>query len=190
MRPLAQLQAAPLPGTDDASSPFFSPDGQWIGFFSGGEHGQLKKIKVAGGDAVTLCDAPTPRGGMWTEDGTIVFDATTGSAGPLLRVSSAGGTPAPLTALGEGEYTQRWPQILPGGKAVLFTSSRTPGRYKDADLILQSLPSGARKVVERGAYYGRYVPSGHLVYVREGTLWAEPFDLDRLEVTGPPVPVI
>jgi serine/threonine-protein kinase len=189
VRPLAQLQAAPLPGTDDASSPFFSPDGQWIGFFSG-EHGQLKKIKVTGGAAVTLCDAPTARGGTWTEDGTIVFDATTGSAGPLLRVSSAGGTPAPFTSLGEGEYTQRWPQILPGGKAVLFTSSRTPGRYKDADLILQSLPSGARKVVERGAYYGRYMPSGHLVYVREGTLWAEPFDLDRLEVTGPPVPVI
>jgi hypothetical protein len=109
VRRLTQLQATPLSGTDDADSPFFSPDGQWIAFFAGGK---LKKIAVAGGAAVTLCDAPIGRGGAWGDDGTIVFtpDATQGVR--LLRVSSAGGKPEPLTSLAEGEITQRWPQVL------------------------------------------------------------------------------
>jgi serine/threonine-protein kinase len=187
VRRLNQLQATPLSGTDDAESPFFSPDGQWIAFFAGG---RLKKIAVTGGAAVTLGDAPNGRGGAWGEDGTIVFTPDSGSGVGLLRVSSAGGTPAPVTSLAEGEVTQRWPQVLPGGKAVLFTSSRTIGIYNDANLVVQPLPSGARKVVQRGGYHGRYLPSGHLVYINDGTLFAAPFDLDRLAVTGQPVPAL
>ncbi|MDO8679357.1 MAG: protein kinase [Acidobacteriota bacterium] len=187
VRRLTQLQATPLSGTDDAESPFFSPDGQWIGFFAGG---QLKKISVTGGAAVTLGDAPTGRGGAWGEDGTIVFTPDSGSGMGLFRMSSAGGTPAPVTSLAEGEVTQRWPQVLPGGKAVLFTSSGTIGVYNDANLVVQALPSGARKVVQRGGYHGRYLPSGHLVYINDGTLFAAPFDLDRLAVTGQPVPAL
>ena len=130
------------------------------------------------------------RGGTWGEDGTIVFspDKTPGTR--LLRVSSDGGKPEPLTSLAEGEAMQQWPQFLPGGKAVLYTSGTVNGAFNDASLVVQSLPSGTRKVVQRGGYYGRYLPSGHLVYIHDGTLFAAPFDLDRLEVTGQPVPAL
>jgi serine/threonine-protein kinase len=186
VRRLDQLQAVPLAGTDDAQSPFFSPDGQWIAFFAGGK---LKKIAVTGGAALTLCDAPAGRGGTWGDNGTIVFSPNVTLATHLLRVSSTGGTPVPLTP--ESDTPQaRWPQILPGGQAVLFTSSRTAAAFSDADIVVQPLPSGAPKVVQRGGFYGRYVPSGHLLYVHDGTLWTAPFDLDRLAVTGPPVPAI
>src|SRR5712691_11500772 len=129
LRRLTQLQATPLAGTDDADSPLFSPDGQWIAFFAGGK---LKKIAVTGGAAVTLCDAPSPRGGAWGEDGTIVFEPISTPGVSLLGVSSAGGKPVPMTSLGDGEFTQRWPQVLPGGKAVLFTGSRFSGVDDDA----------------------------------------------------------
>ena len=187
VRRLSQLQATPLPGTDDALSPFFSPDSQWIGFFA---PSSLKKISVTGDAAVTLAPAPSPRGGAWSEDGAIVFapDATAGTR--LLRVSSDGGTAAPMTPLAEGEVIQSWPQVLPGGKAMIYTSSRVAGAYNDATIVAQRLPGGAPTVVQRGGFHGRYLASGHLVYVHDGTLFAAPFDLDRLEVTGPPARAI
>jgi serine/threonine protein kinase/Tol biopolymer transport system component len=187
VRHLEQLRAIPLSGTDGASHPFFSPDGQWIAFFT---PGKLSKISSNGGAVVTLCNAPNGRGGTWAEDGTIVFSPANGAGVSLLRVSSAGGTPQSFTTLDRGEATQRWPQVLPGGKAVLYTSHSTVGDYENANLVVQPLPTGARKVVQRGGYYGRYLPSGHLVYVHDGTLFAVPFDLGRLERTGPPVPAL
>ena len=187
VRRLNQLQAEPLLGTDDALSPFFSPDGQWIGFFA---RGKLKKIAVTGGAAVTLADAMSNRGGAWSEDDTIVFSPNQTTGTRLLRISSAGGTAEPLTSLAEGEVIQVWPQVLPGGKAVLYTSSGTTGAYNDADLVVQVLPNGPRKVVQRGAITAGISPSGHLVYIHDGTLFAAPFDLDRLEVTGQPVPAL
>jgi serine/threonine-protein kinase len=187
VRRLNQLQAVALSGTDDAAGPFFSPDGRWIAFFAGGK---LKKISVTGGAAVTLCDAPDNRGADWAEDGGIVLSPNSVLGVRLLRVSASGGPPVPLTALADGEVTQRWPQMLPGGNAVLFTSSRTTGAFDDADLVVQTLPTGVRKVVQRGAYHGRYVSSGHLVYVHGGTLFAAPFDLGRLEMTATPVPAL
>ena len=105
-----------------------------------------------------------------------------------MRVSSSGGTPEPLTSLAEGEASHRWPQVLPGGKAVLFTSGGQQD-FNDGDLVVQPLPAGARTVVP-GGYHGRYLLSGHLVYVHDGTLFAVPFDLDRLKVTGPPIPAV
>ena len=187
MRRLDQLQATPLSGTDDADSPFFSPDGQWIGFFAGGK---LKKIAVTGGAAVTLCDAPSGRGGAWGEDGTIVFspDQTPGTS--LLRVSSAGGTPEPLTSLAEGEVTQLWPRSCRAARRCSIRASSIAGAYNDANSWCRRCRAGARKVVQRGGYHGRYLPSGHLVYIHDGTLFAAPFDLDRLEVTGQPVPAL
>jgi len=185
VRRLDQLQATSLAGTDDAQSPFFSPDGQWIAFFAGGK---LKKIAVTGGAALTLCDAPTGRGGTWGDDGAIVF-APNVTQTALMRVSSSGGTPASLTTAGE-VLQARWPQILPGGKAVLFTSSSTLAAFNDADLVVQPLSGGAPKVIQRGGFYGRYAPSGHLLYVHDGTLWAAPFDLSQLAVSAPPVPLI
>jgi len=186
IRRLGELRATPLAGTANARDPFFSPDGQWIAFFA---DGKLKKISATGGAAVTLCDAGDARGGTWAEDGSIVFQPAAAGAG-LSRVSSAGGAPAPLTKLGTGEVTQRWPQVLPGGKAVLYTAHSTVSGFDDATIVLQPLPDGAPKVVQRGGYYGRYLRSGHLVYVHQGTLFAEPFDLARLEPAGQPVPVM
>src|SRR6185295_14057061 len=122
VRRLDQLQATPLPGTEGARNPFFSPDGQWVAFFAGGK---LKKIAANGSAAVTLCDAPNGRGGSWADDGTIVFTPDNQPQVTLLRVPSGGGTPQPLTTLASGEITQRWPQVLPGGRAVLYTAAAT-----------------------------------------------------------------
>jgi Tol biopolymer transport system component len=185
VRRLEQLHATPLSGTAGADSPFFSPDGQWIAFFA---DQKLKKISVTGGPTVTVCDAPNTRGGAWGDDGTIAFSPSVG--GSLLRVSSAGGNPEPLTTLDDGEVTQRWPQLLPGGKAVLYSGHTSTSGFDNASIIVQPLPAGARKVVQRSGYYGRYLPSGHLVYIHDGTLFAAPFDLDKLELTSQPVPVL
>jgi Tol biopolymer transport system component len=187
VRSLDLLQATALPGTENARDPFFSPDGQWLGYFA---DGKLKKIAVQGGAAVTLCDAPGDRGGSWGEDGTIVFEPDNRAA--LSKVSSAGGTPQPLTTLDKqaGEITQRWPQVLPGGKAVLFTSNTHANNFEDSEIVVYSIASGQRKTVQRGGFYARYLPSGHLVYMHEGTLFAVPFDLQRLTMTGQPAPIL
>ena len=187
VRSLDQLQATVLSGTENARNHFFSPDGQWLGFFA---DGKLKKISIQGGAAATLCDAPDDRGGSWGEDGTIVFTPSFGA--PLSKVSSAGGTPQQLTSLDlqVGELTHRWPQVLPGGKAVLFTSSTLTGFYEDADIVVYTIASGQRKTVHRGGFHARYLPTGHLVYMHEGTLFAVPFDLKRLEVTGQAAPIL
>jgi Tol biopolymer transport system component len=188
VRSLDQLQATALSGTEDARDPFFSPDGQWIGFFA---DEKLKKISVQGGAAVTLCDAPADRGGSWGENGTIVFAQNT--AGALSRVSSAGGTPQPLTTTLDkqaGELTYRWPQVLPGGKTVLVTSSAGGGSWEDADIVVYSMASGERKTLQHGGFHARYLTSGHVVYMHGGTLFAVPFDLKQLEVTGQPAPIL
>ena len=187
VRSLDRLQATPLAGTENVRDHFFSPDGQWLGFFA---DGKLKKISALGGAAVTLCDAPDSRGGSWGEDGTIVF--TPGHLSPLFRVSSAGGSPEALTSLDKraGEDTHRWPQVLPGGNAVLFTSSAVAVNYEDAEVAVYSTLTAQRKTLIHGASYARYVPTGHVIYMHEGTLFAVPFDVKRLEVTGQPVPVL
>ena len=186
LRRLDQFQATPLSGTDGASTPFFSPDGLWIGFFA---RGDLKKVSIQGGAAVTLGSSPAVRGASWDENGTIVFAPESNTA--LRRVSAdVGGKPQPVTTLAREEATHRWPQVLPGGKAVLYTAHTDIATFDEANIVIQPLPSGDPKIVQRGGYYGRYLPSGHVVYVHEGTLFAIPFDLNRLETTGPSVPVI
>ena len=187
VRALDQLQATVLPGTEDAESPFFSPDGRWLGFFASGK---LKKIAVEGGAVVTLCDAPRGLGGTWGEDGSIVFAPDI--RGALFKVSSSGGAPVPLTTLdaAAGEATERWPQYLPGGRAVVFTSDTHGGNYEDAEITAYSISSGQRKKLVSGGYYGRYLPTGHLVYMHEGTLFAIPFDVKRLELSGSPTPIL
>ena len=186
VRSLDQLQATALSATENARDPFFSPDGQWLGFFA---DGKLKKISIQGGAAVTLCDAPDDRGGSWGEDGTIVF--TPAAEVALSKVSSAGGTPQPLTTLDKqaGEITHRWPQVLPGSQAVLFTSD-SAAPFEDAEIVVYSVASGQRKTVQRGGFHARYLLAGHVVYMHEGTLFAVPFDLQRLEVTGQPAPIL
>jgi serine/threonine-protein kinase len=185
IRLLDQPQGTPLAGTEGGAIPFFSPNGQWIGFFA---DGRLKKILAQGGGGVTLCDAPNPRGASWGEDGNII--AALGSTSGLSLVSADSGNVQPLTQLNKGEVTHRFPQHLPGGKAFLFVSSSSIGNYVGATIEAQSLKTGERKTLERDAYFGHYLASGHLIFMRQGVLFAAPFNLDRLEPAGAAVPIL
>jgi len=180
LRPMNGLDVRGTQGTDGAASPFFSPDGGWIGFVA---QGQLKKVSVTGGLATPLTSAPVAAGASWAADGSIYF-APTNITG-IWRVSANGGEAEAVTALdrAKGEVSHRWPQVLPGGKAILFTVWRGPG-WDEMDIHVHDLSTGQRSVLIQGGSTGRYVRSGHLVYVRAGELMAAPFDLARLVLTG------
>jgi eukaryotic-like serine/threonine-protein kinase len=186
LRAMDSLEAKPIPGTEGAVSSFFSPDGQWLGFFAGGK---LKKISVSGGAALTLGDAATPRGASWGSQGMIAFAPSTNIA--LLQVSDAGGTPQPLTSFEKGEASHRWPEFLPGGKAVLFaTQTSTAANLTNSEVAVQLLGTGERRNLIQAGIYPRYAPSGHLVYAQGGILMAVPFDPQRLAARGAAVPVV
>jgi len=180
-----QLETTSIRGTEGAREPFFSPDGQWVGFYAGG---QLKKASISGGAPVTLCEASNPLGASWGPDDTIVFGQ---GADGIWKVSASGGTPEVLITVDstKGEIAHG-PQFLPGGKAMLFTI-RTPGiSWDQAQIVVQSLETGEQSVLINGGTDARYLPTGHLVYAQAGTLLAAPFDRGRLEVTGGSVPIV
>jgi serine/threonine protein kinase/Tol biopolymer transport system component len=177
LRDMDSLEARPISGTEGAASPFFSPDGQWVGFFAGGK---LKKVSINGGVAITLCDAALSVGGSWSRQGTIVF----GTGGPLMQVSDAGGTPKALTHLEKGEVAHLWPEFLPDGKAVLFLDAPL------ARVAVYSLETGERHDLVQGATSSHYLSSGYLVYTQAGgNLMALPFDAKSQTVTGAAFPV-
>jgi serine/threonine-protein kinase len=181
-------QAVPtlLAGTENGFDAFFSPDSQWIGFFAAG---LLRKISVQGGAPLTLLPGATnPRGASWGDGGRIV--ATLNNLVPLSLLPAAGGPAKPITRLAIGQQTHRWPQVLPGGEAVLFTASITNIGNDNSDIDVVSLKTGQVKVVQRGGYYGRYVPGGYLLYVQQGALYGVAFDPARLETRGSPVPLL
>jgi serine/threonine-protein kinase len=186
LKRLDQLETTPVSGTEDAINPFFSPDGQSIGFFA---EGKLKTIPVTGGAAKIVCPAANGRGGTWADDDTIYFQPSS-VLGPLMRIPANGGSPGPVGALAAGELVQRWPQALPGGTAILYTGTGIASSYRAANLMIQPLPSGTPRQVLAGGYHGRYVKSGHIVFIREGALWAVPFDLAALKVAGLPAKVL
>jgi serine/threonine-protein kinase len=194
LRRLDQLQATPIEGTEWAESPFFSPDGQWVGFWQAAsgtlQSGELKKVPLAGGPVVTLCRTALPAGISWGPNGRIIF-ANHGGGG-LWQVADAGGTPEALTTpdTARGDLSHRLPHVLPDGRAVLFTVQRSPGGWDDAHVAVRSLVTGEQKVLVESAADARYVTSGHVVYARAGTLLAQPFDVMRLAVTGKPVGVV
>jgi len=183
MRAINRFEATPILGTEGASNPFFSPDGQSVGFSA---EGKLKKVSLSGGAPLTLCSAPAMRGATWDPDDTIIFTPSTGSG--LYRVSAGGGTPTPVAVPDrkKGEVSYRWPEVLPGGRALLFTI--LAGADMRIGVLL--LETGERRVLVEGGTYPQYVPPGYLVYARAGGLQAVPFDLRRLAVTGPPVSVL
>jgi serine/threonine-protein kinase len=183
VRRMDRLESVSLNGTENANYPFFSPDGNWVGFFA--DH-KLKKAPVAGGAPVTLCDAPSSRGGTWAPDDTIIFGPSTASG--LMRVAAAGGTPQPFTKLdsGKAERTHRWPEVLPDRKTVLFAS----GLEFNTPIVVADLKSGVVKTLPIRGGYPRYVPGGYLAFVRPDGLFAVPFNLQRLEVTGSLFPVL
>jgi serine/threonine-protein kinase len=184
IRLVGSQESKPIPGTEGAVTPLFSPDGKWIAFFA---DGKLKKLAVDTGQIVTLCDAGTgPRGVVWGPDDRIIYTPDTGSA--LLQVSAAGGTPKPLTERKE-ERSDRWPEVLPGNKAILFTIAKG-GSWDDAQIIAQRFDTGERKLVIDGGTAPHYLSTGHLVYVHGGALTAVAFDPQSLQVTGKPVPLV
>jgi Tol biopolymer transport system component len=183
IRRLDQTKAVELPGTDGAQQLFFSPDSQWVGFTSGTKR---NKISVEGGAVVSLGDVADAPGGSWAEDGTIVVGGAYTHG--LLRFSPAGGAPAKLTDLG-GRIGDVLPQILPGGKAVLYTSVPVIN-VDQLSINVVPLTGGQPKTVARGGTNALYLPTGHLLYVNHSTLFAVPFDLDRLETRGTAVPIL
>jgi serine/threonine-protein kinase len=182
---LDQARAQPLAGTEGAEAPFFSPDGKWIAFFA---DKKLKKMDAGGGAPIALCDAPSPREGSWGDDDNIVFAAR--NLDGLVRVASSGGTPEVLTVLDKSrnENTHRYPQVLPGAHAVLFAN--TINAAGEGSIDAQSFQTGKRKRLVGVGAYPRFLPSGHLVYWHKDVLFAAPMDPDRLELTGPSVPVL
>jgi len=183
LRAMDSPEAKLIQGTEGAANPFFSPNGQWLGFFTGGK---LKKVSVSGGAALTLGDASAPQGASWGSQGTIAFGSE--PAAVLLQVSDAGGAPRALTRLEKGETDHDWPEFLPDDKTVLFAASGDD--RNNGQVAIQSLATGTRRNLIQGATHPHYAPSGHLVYAQGGNLMAVPFDLQRLALTGAAVPVV
>jgi serine/threonine-protein kinase len=189
LRSVDRLEPRPIPGTEGGRVPFFSPDGQWLGFFAANEV-RLKRVPLAGGAALTVCDVGFTRGASWGPDGFIVF--TRDGAHGLERVRAEGGTPEPLTTLDAQRHksSHRYPEALPGGEAVLFTvKTDETSSWDDALIEAVSLRTHERSLLIAGGSNPRYT-RGHLIYARAGGLWAAPFDAKRIKVTGPSVQVL
>ena len=180
LRRLDQLEATPIAGTEGAANPFFSPNGDSIGFYA---QGALKRVPLAGGATVTVSNVDLVYGASWGSTGQIVFATQMGG---LWRVSaSGGGKPELVTKPQPGEVSHRLPQLLPDGQTVLFTTTKTVfPSWDETRIIAQSLATGQQKVLIEGGADARYVKTGHLIFMRRGTLMAVPFDVNRLQVTG------
>jgi serine/threonine-protein kinase len=187
VREMGRFGSQPIAGSSGGFAPFFSPDGHWVGFFA---QGKLKKVSLeaGSGDPLVLCEAPDPHGATWSTDETIIF--TPGSTGGLARVPASGGNPKPVTmpTLEKPAVSHRWPQSLPGGNAVLATVWR--GRAADPQIAAYSLTQKRWVVLAEEGTFGRYVPTGHLVFGRGNSLVAVPFDPENLRTGGPPVSIL
>ena len=189
LRALNSLEAVPIPGTENGTDPFFSPDGQWVGFFTSGE---LKKVSLSGGAAVTLASAGRGEAN-WTSQGRILLEAGSGF-GPLRQVSELGGNPQPLFPLEKGEAENIEPVMLPGGKEVAFISNVGSGTG-GARISVRSVAGGERRDIlpapgAQPQLHLRFLPPGYLLYVQNGNLMAAGLDLKRLSIPSPPVAVV
>jgi eukaryotic-like serine/threonine-protein kinase len=180
VRSLGSLNARRLEGTEGAFSPFWSPDSRFVAFFAGGK---LKKVEVAGGAVQSLCDVPEgDKTGTWGRGDVILFDREGADFRGIYRASASGGAPAPMLPV-DGA-TPYWPHLLPDGRHFLFLVNRK----KDGDgIYIGSLDSQENKFLVAAVSRAEYAPPGYLLYVREGNLLAQPFDLDGLRTSGEPV---
>jgi Tol biopolymer transport system component len=182
VRSLDALTAQALAGTEGAARPFWSPDSRFLGFFAGGK---LKKIELSSGPPITLCDAPDDRGGTWSQEGVIVFAPQANSA--LQKVSASGGVPNAATVLTEGETAHRRPYFLPDGRHFLYRSVTSSG--VGGPIYVASLDSAERKLILNADSANVAYSRGHLLFLRETTLMAQPFDTQRLALTGEAFPI-
>jgi len=197
VRPMAGLDAirlsgseADLPpeGTEGAEAPFFSKDGQWMGFVTVGE---LRKVSLRGGSSAPIAPISFFRGASWGDDNSIVYAPSPTSG--LWRVSGAGGAPEQVTFLDSsaGEISHRYPDMLPGSRAVLFTvKTGSITRFSDAKIAVQRIGDRDRKILVEGGTFAHYIPTGHILFGRGSNVYAVPFDPDRLELKGSPVQVL
>jgi Tol biopolymer transport system component/tRNA A-37 threonylcarbamoyl transferase component Bud32 len=186
LRELDRLDARPLRGSEGAVEPFFSPDGEWVGFFAGGK---LKKVALAGGPPINLADAPTPRGATWTDDGFIVFTPLT--TGGLVRVSADGGPIESLTSTDSttNVISHRWPAALPNGRGILFTTYTAS--FAESGVAVLDLASRTVTPLAAGATDPQYAASGHLLYVNvDGALVGRQYDPRHLADIGPAVTLV
>ncbi len=184
LRAIDDLVATPIRGTEQARSPFFSPDGQQIGFWGG--DGQMKSVSITGGAPVSLGPAPARAyGASWADDGYIYFEQ---GVDGIWRVPEDGGETEVVVPMEEGEA--HGPQLLPGGEWLLFTLRTSSGSWNAASIVAQAVSGGERKELGIVGTDGRYVPTGHIVYALEGDLFAVPFDTDNVEVTGGSVSIV
>jgi eukaryotic-like serine/threonine-protein kinase len=183
MRELGSTALKSIQGSEGATDPVFSLDGEWISFNS---DGKLRKVPTAGGPPIDIDDSASVGGGAWMPDGNIVF---TRDGRGLWTVPSTGGAARQLTSLDatRKEFNHWYPQGLPGGKAVIYTSYATP--LSQSRIEAYDFKSKKKKALVSGAVYGRYSASGHLLYARDGAIFAVPFDAKTLAVTGTPIPV-
>ncbi len=198
LRTLDQLEVVSLPGIVNARAPFFSPDGQWIAFFDLLDEGvttgpvvssALRKVSLRGGPAVTVARlVGASRGASWGADDSIVFATSDRSTG-LLRVAAGGGEPEVLTRpdIAKDEIDHFYPSLLPGGRAILFT---TAGRANTRRIAAFDLESRQQKTLLPSGAQAQYVETGHLVYADGGALWTVGFDPTTLSVVGNPVPIV
>src|ERR1700675_3537646 len=178
------LEAKPIPGTDGAVNPFFSPDGQWLGFFAGGK---LKKASVSAGASLSIGEAASPNGASWGSQGAIAFAPT--NVSPILQMPDVGGVATPLSHLDKQENSQRWPEFWPDGKAVLFAAGFTAGNWTNVEVAVQPSGMGARRNLVPGTN-PRYATSGHLIYAQGGSLMAAAFDPREVMTTGQAIPMV
>jgi Tol biopolymer transport system component len=185
VRRIGEATARAVPGTERADMPFFSPDGQWLGMYSGGK---IKKVPLAGGPTVTIADTAF-NGGTWGPHDTIYY----GNGAGLMKVAATGGTPQRVTTPDKksGETDQVFPEVLPGGQALLFTvRNMEQPSFDEADIAVVKLSTGERKILVKQGTDAHYVSSGHLVFMRAGVLMAVPFDAKNLEIKGAAMPVV
>jgi eukaryotic-like serine/threonine-protein kinase len=183
LRPIDQFEAKPIAGTEGAYQPFFSPDGKWVAFFA---DDKLKKVSLAGGQPIVLCEARNPVGAVWGSNDAIYFGNQEG--GILTQIGAAGGTPKAIPSEGEGGPINEV-EVLPDGKWMLFSYHQSSN--PDYGRILAIPAEGGRTVaVLEGGSNPHYLSSGHLLFTRGGSLMAAPFDLATRKVTGPAVALV
>src|SRR5438309_2332152 len=177
------LEARPIPGTEGGHGPFFSPDGQWVGFSASGK---LKKVSLSSGTSVSLADITTGQlsGISWGSQGMIAFAPQV--TGTIQQIPDTGGNPQPLTLLVKGESSHRWPEFLPGGKGLLFMANQGT----NAKIVAQTAGASEHRDLMQSGTEPHYARSGHLVFSQGSNLLAVPFDPQKLTITGAVVPVV